>query len=266
MTTTEKWWESPMLGFDLESTSPNPLEARIVTGAVVHLKPSERPRTLSWVIDPKVEIPTDASDIHGWTAERIAAYRDARNLPAKDPAQGVFEMAGQVALAMSLGVPVVVFNGAYDLTLLETECRRHGVPTLTERLAPQGIRGVVDTYVIDKKFSRRKNKCTCGCGAQNRKLSEQIKHYKVILAGAHDAGADALAAARLVPRMVAAYPELAGLSLRQLHDRQIGWRREQCNSLRAYFDRVGTVHDGIPGDWPLIPAPADVAAEQGALI
>jgi hypothetical protein len=47
---------------------------------------------------------------------------------------------------------------------------------------------------------------------------------------------------------------LAGLSLAELHDAQIGWRRAQQDGLRAHFDRAKTVHDGVPGDWPLIRA------------
>jgi hypothetical protein len=43
------------------------------------------------------------------------------------------------------------------------------------------------------------------------------------------------------------------MTLADLHDAQIGWRRVQCDGLRTYFDAKGIAHDGVRGDWPLIP-------------
>ena len=70
--------------------------------------------------------------------------------------------------------------------------------------------------------------------------------------GAHDASGDALAAARLWPRIMAKHArKFPGHSLGSLHQAQIGWRKAQADSLRAYFDRNGTEHDGVCGEWPL---------------
>jgi hypothetical protein len=43
------------------------------------------------------------------------------------------------------------------------------------------------------------------------------------------------------------------MTARSLHVAQRGWRRDQSDSLRAYFNSKGTVHDGVPGDWPQLP-------------
>lgn len=248
--TAPAWHEGWLCAFDNETTGVDVHNDRIVTASVIHLEPGKRPRVLSWLINPGIPVPDEAANVHGWTTERLTeqlAGREAQRTGngvtrSITRAQALFEIAGQVALAISIRKPVVAFNAAYDLSIIEAECARNSVPTLTERLAPKPITGIVDPFVIDKHYSRRRG---------SRKLSDQVNHYKVILAGAHDAGADALAAARLVPRMIEAYPELRRMSLSKLHQSQIAWRAEQMDSLRAYFDRVGKEHDGCDPGWPL---------------
>lgn len=259
MTAHPPWHKGHLVAFDTETTGIDVHVDRIITTAIVYLAPDQRPRTLSWLIDPGVPVPDEAAEVHGWTTDRLTSTLAGRQALRTvngttrplSRTQAFFEIAGHTALAISQGVPLVAFNAAYDLTILEAECARHDVPTLTERLAPRGVRGVVDPFVIDKHYSRRKG---------SRKLVDQVAHYGVIVAGAHDAGADALAAARLIPRMVKAYPELARLTLPRLHTMQVEWRKSQQASLKAYFDRVGKPHDDCDGSWPLIPARERVAA------
>lgn len=234
----EKWWQTRAVAFDVETGGVNVFEDRIVTAAVVHLTPGERPRTLAWVIDSGVPIPAEAAAIHGWTDEKVRAHPDVRT-----PEAALFEIAGQVALAMSVGAPLIGFNLAFDLSMLEAECRRHKVPTLAERLAPKGIRGVVDGFVIDRALDPyRKGK---------RTLPVTCEHYKVLHGGAHTADADALAAARLVPRLVERFPELAKMSLPQLFDAQIGWHRERQESFAAYLRKQGKDASDVNGEWPV---------------
>lgn len=252
--TAPHWSTGYQVAFDLESTSVDPHEARIVTAAVIHAKPSERPRALGWVVDPGVPVPAEAAAIHGWTDEKIAAHRDQRGR-ARKPADALFEVAGQCALAMNHGIPVVGMNLSYDLTLLEAECRRHQVPTLADRLAPKAIRGVVDVMVIEKHFSKRKTfpVCECGCGAASRRLGDLCLHWKVAHVGAHDAGGDALATLRLLARLVDAYPDLARMPLPKLFQSQIEWKATQMRSLASWFRRSGEHEkaETVCGSWPV---------------
>ena len=109
--------------------------------------------------------------------------------------------------------------------------------------------------MLDKKYSRRKG---------SRKLVDQCGHYGVLHGGAHEADADALATLRILRRQVQAYPDLAGMTLSKLHTQQVTWRRQQMDSLRAYFDRSGKEHDGCCGEWPLhidcAPTPGEAVA------
>jgi DNA polymerase-3 subunit epsilon len=275
---TAKWHESRMVAFDVESTGTNVHADRIVTAAIVHHTPGQRPRTLTWLIDPQIEIPAEAAAVHGWTTDRIrselAGHEAMRTVNGRHTPisrdQALFEIGGHVALPMSTSTPLVAMNAAFDLTILEVESRRHQVPSLTERLAPKGPAGVVDPMVLDKAkdpYRKVKGGCRCGCGATDKTLTGLCAHYGVLHGGAHDAAADALAALRLTLRFVALWPEIARWKLSTLHEKQVGWRAEQCDSLRSYFDKVGTVHDGICPVWPVhgaCCAPAPV--EQEALV
>lgn len=240
----KKWADFPMLGFDTETTGVSPDQDRIVTAALVEIHPGRRPVTTSYVVDPGIDIPPEATEVHGYTRERAIAEQ------THTPEQLLFEVTGRLALWMGHGYPIVGFNLAFDLTLLEAENHRHGVDTLAAR---GSIQPVVDVYVLDK-FADPYRK-------GGRKLDQVCATYGVTHVGAHDAGGDALAACRLWPRIMAKHSrKFPGMTLPALHQAQIGWRKAQMDSLRAYFDKNGTEHDGCNGDWPVRRTPAAAGA------
>lgn len=268
MSAPTKWDRMPCLGFDLESTGVNPREDRIVQAAVVKAVPGTPPEATTWLVDPGVEIPDEAAAVHGITTERARAE-------GGDPAQMLFELTGRIALTMGRVIPVVIFNAPYDLTMLEAENRRYGIDSLASRVAPKPIGPVIDPMVLDKYVDPyRKGICAedrrnpCRCGAVDKKLTSLCLHYGVQLDGAHDAAADAIAACQLWPKIIARHPQkFRGFTVGALHQAQIGWRREQMNSLRAYFDREGTEHDGCDPAWPLLDNPPIRTADaQGAFL
>jgi DNA polymerase-3 subunit epsilon len=274
-----KWHESPMVAFDTETTGTNPLTDRIVTAAVVHLTPGARPRPIRWLLDPGIPVPDEAAAVHGWTTDRIAekvarpgwAVRSMIDSTGKPVATritaeaAVFEIAAQVAGAMGRDEALVVHNAAYDLTLLEAENARHGVPIIGTR--PHGITGVVDPMVIEKQFDpyrkvnyadeqgcrKGKHQCSPPCGSKDKRLESLCAHYGIrfgAAAGAHDAADDAIAAARLARKLMEVWPGTARLKLDTLHEHQVDWRRTQADGLRSYFDKNGIEHDGVDGGWP----------------
>lgn len=265
--TAEKWHEGRVVGFDTETTGVDPLEARIVTAAIVHVQPGARPSIIEWVLDPGREIPAEASAVHGWTRDRVLAevggpgravrVKDGTRIPmTTDGALG--EIAGHLAVAMHTDTAVIAANAAYDLTLLECELVRNGVDTLASR--PTGIRGVVDPMVCEKAwdpFRRVKGGCRggkhkCGgCGVTDKTLGSLCTHYGLRLPGAHRASVDAVAACRLAVKLMTLWPDTARLKLATLHSHQVTWRREQADSLRAYFDKAGADHDGVDPGWPV---------------
>lgn len=236
-----KWQGWDMLGFDTETTGVDVWGDRIVTAALVAIWADGTKRHLtSYVVDPGIDIPEGATQVHGYTRQRAIA-----EATHTDPSQALFEISGRLATAMGKGIPVVGANLSYDLSLLESENRRLEVPTLVERMGGASkIQPVVDVMVLDKKADPYRK--------GGRRLEQLCATYGVTLDDAHDAGADALAACLLWPKIMAKHSrKFPGMTLHALHQSQIGWRKEQADGLREYFDRKGQEHDGVCPEWPL---------------
>ena len=172
--------------------------------------------------------------MHGITTERARAL-------GRPAVQVVAEIAQTLRVLFSLGMPVVVYNAPYDLTLLDRECRRHQLRPL-EVTSP-----VIDPLVLDKAMDRyRKGK---------RTLEVTAERYGVPLDDAHDAGSDAIAAGRVAQALLRAYPEELGVPTADLHGRQEVWYAEQAASFQEYIRSVkGDGAYVADTAWPLRPS------------
>lgn len=228
------WHTRPMAALDFESTGLDIRADRIVTAALWRVDPAAGTKEkLSWLVDPGVEIPEEATAIHGITTEH--AVQNGR--PA---AEAVTEIAAALEKVAADGLPVVVYNAPYDLGLLSAELERHG-------LAAGFLRDlrVIDPLVLDKHTDPYRR--------GGRKLTDVCAHHGVPLdeSQAHGAAADALAAARLAWRLGATHEDLASLDLDALHAAQVGWKAEQAASFQAYLRRGRDPQAVIDGSWPL---------------
>lgn len=247
------WWQRRMVALDVESSGVDVESDRIVTACVVFVGGSFATESLSLVADPGIEIPDDAAEIHGYTTARVRA----EGAPSPEVLAAI---AAALAPAADAGYPLVAMNARFDLTLVARELRRHG-------LDPLPPFRVVDPFVLDKHLDRFRR--------GSRKLDALCEHYGAALDDAHDAGSDALAAARLawcigargevVRRVRNAQDgrELAALTrewesvrgeLDLLHAAQVRWAAEQAEGLEAYFTARGEPQR-VERAWPLIPPP-----------
>ncbi|MFF4036763.1 3'-5' exonuclease [Streptomyces sp. NPDC001816] len=240
------WHRELLIGFDLETTGTDPHEARIVTGAVIEVRAGEPLGRREWLADPGVEIPADAVAVHGISNERAAAEGS--------PADQVADAIADVLVSYwKTGVPVVAYNAAFDLTLLSAELRRYGLPSLSDRLGGRAPAPVVDPYTIDRWVDRyRRGK---------RNLEAVCAEYGIVLDAAHNASADALAAARLASAIADRHPKIASLGPAELHRRQIDWYAEWAADFQAFLRRKGDADAVVDGVWPLR-EPADLADEK----
>lgn len=238
------WHKGPMLGFDTETTGVNVESDRIVTSSLVWVHPGRTPDITSYLADPGVEIPEAATAIHGITTEHAREY-------GRPPVEVLAATAADLTTALLQGVPVVGMNVPYDMTILDRECRRHGVPTVGERLHGN-VRPFVDVRVLDKRADTYRK--------GGRTLTDLCRVYGVRLDGAHDSSADALAACRVAWRIAEMYPEIVGLDLDELHDEQIQWHADQVKSFAEYRARQGKPLDDVCTDWPVRPYPAEAVA------
>ncbi|AZS88367.1 3'-5' exonuclease [Streptomyces griseoviridis] len=232
------WYEGPLAAFDTETTGVDVESDRIVSAAVVvQDAPGTRPRVARWLVNPGVPVPEAATAVHGLTDEHLR-----RN--GRWPAPVVLEIADALAEQAALRRPLVVMNAPFDLTLLDRELRRHRASSLDRWFEATPLR-VLDPRVLDKHLDRyRKGR---------RTLTDLCAHYEVTLEGAHDAGADALAALEVVRALGQRFAtRLERLSPGELHTLQTTWHAAQARGLQAWFARSGTPETVDPA-WPLRP-------------
>ena len=234
------WHEGPLAGFDLETTSADPETARIVTAAIVVRGEGRAPETLTWLVNPGIDIPAEATAVHGITTERAQAE-------GMDPVRAAEEISCKLAGLVLDGLPLVIYNAPYDLTVLDREGRRNGIAPFGDVL--NGCAGtIIDPFVLDKYVDQyRKGK---------RTLSAACDFYKVTLDGAHDSSFDALAAMRVAWKIAVTYPSIATMTLTGLHDLQEKAKAEQAASFQDYLRRQGK-DEVIDGAWPYKPFGGD---------
>jgi DNA polymerase-3 subunit epsilon len=233
--------------FDTETTGPDPNEARIVTAALVVRGGGRDDRVMSWLINPGIPIPPEATEVHG--------IDDAKAAEGADPKEALDDIAGNLAAGLRYGMPIVAFNLSFDWTVLVRELERNGLPSMADRLAGLSALPLVDPHVIDKQV----DKYVKGTGM--RKLKPTAERYGVELKDWHTAEADALAALLIAEAQFAKYPrQLGSMGPQQLFTAQKAWRAEQQAGLQKWFRTKATEEQGgdpnkvIDGSWPLIPA------------
>lgn len=230
------WHLGRMAGFDLETTGIDVEQDRIVTACVVQCGGGQPTLSANWLADPGIDIPEQAAAVHGITTE-VAREK------GRPAAEVVAELLAALGQVITSGIPIVAMNARFDLTMLDREAARYGLPPL-----PAGP--VVDPLVLDKHVDRyRRGK---------RTLTALCEHYQVDLGAAHTSSADALAACRVAWRIGNTRPQLASMTLADLHTAQIGWAAEQAADLQAHLRKTKPDAYCAP-EWPLIPRQGDGA-------
>jgi DNA polymerase-3 subunit epsilon len=223
-------WSDKLGVFDLETTGIDVETSRIVSahvgvigadGAVVE----ER----TWLADPGIEIPAQASAVHGITTQRARAEgRPAREVVA--------EIVAALEDLVARGLAITIYNAPYDLSLLHHEAVRHGVTPLHEPVP------IIDPLVLDRAVDKyRKGK---------RTLEAAALVYGVDLTDAHDAGADAIAAGRIAQALAGRYGAQLAIDGASLHAMQVGWCAEQSASFQDYMRRTKDPEFTSSGLWP----------------
>ena len=219
------WHQAELASLDFETTGVNPHHDRVLSYALLDGPGLE----LSGLIDPGIPIPEAAANVHGITASSLVG--------APSSAEGLPVVLDWVQSLVDRGVGLVVFNAAYDLTMLRAEARRHHLAEPDwDRLL------VVDPLVVDWSIERG--------GLGPRRLTDVAAYYGVDLGTAHDAVCDARAARDVAVELAARHPQVGCLSLADLMESQRAWYAERAHDWNAYALRVGRSTDD-PSGWPL---------------
>ncbi len=219
-----QWTQNSLLSFDLETTGLNPLEDRIVQAAVVLIAADGTVSDESWdgIVNPGVQIPPGASNIHGITTERA-------RLEGVAPVDALRHMARLIDEAVEAGVPMVIYNAPFDWPFVLAETQRHGV-TLRRP-------DIIDPLVLDRAMDRYRR--------GSRKLEAVAAHYGCNLLQAHDARSDAIAAAAIVRAQGARYADVGAVAPDALQPLQAKWHAEHAQSLSQHLGKP------IDPGWPL---------------
>lgn len=231
------WFDGRLAAYDIETTGTDTENDRIVTAAVSVVGGGEPSESRTWLVDPGIEIPGEATAVHGITTEQARTE-------GQSAASAVAEITSVLASVVAEDIPIVAFNARFDLTILDREARRHGVEPLIEVVGGSDGLLVIDPYVLEKRI----NKFRKG----GRTLSILCEDYGIPLTDAHAADADALAAARLAWKLGRINAELGAYDLPTLHEDQILWADEQGRSLQEFFDSQGR-DEKVQTVWPVVP-------------
>nr|WP_243752665.1 exonuclease domain-containing protein [Leucobacter ruminantium] len=224
-------WAANLAVFDTETTGVDTSHARIVSATIALLGPAgEVIERYDWLIDPGVEIPPAAVQVHGISTEVARASGIAA-------AVGVRQIVERLREMLERGFPIVAYNAPFDLSLLAAEAGRHGVEW------PADLSPVIDPLVLDKQFDRyRKGK---------RTLEAVAAHHGVEIGMAHDAGDDAIAAGRVLQRIAVKYADVIPGELDELHCAQVEWSAAQAANFQDYMRRVRDPSFIADGRWPV---------------
>ena len=178
--------EKPIVFFDLETTGVNIGTDRIVEISILKVFPNGNKESKTWLVNPEIEIPKEASDIHGITNEQVVTEPTFKQLAAEVNALiGDSDLAG--------------FNSnRFDIPLLAEELMRAGIDFDMDQ------RKAIDVQVIYHKKEQR----TLAAGYQFYCGKE--------LEGAHGAEADTNATYEILLAQIDKYDDIdnsvAGLS------------------------------------------------------
>lgn len=221
-----------LLVLDSETTGVKVEEDRILSFA---LKTSDG-LTRTWIINPGVEVPEEASEVHGMTTEWIQEHGDPN-------AEGVISQILEVVRShVEMGFTIGGFNHSFDLAILYHEAVRHGL----EPLDPERIISV-DPLILDRRIDKyRKGKRTLMDVARVNGI--EIEEDKL-----HDALYDVEVTEKLLPILLnktyRVEKDLHGLSreeiLVKLQGLQANWKKSWAQGLTEYFRKKGqTEEDG----------------------
>ena len=227
------WHKRRLCGLDFESSGVDVYRDRIVTCAIVKAGGGEATEITRWLADPGVEIPVGASAIHGITTEMARA----KGRPIREVVE---EVTSEIAAALLANTPVVIMNAPYDLSLLRSECVRHGVEPLDRRLAR--VAPIIDVRILDKEVDRYRK--------GGRKLTDLCEHYGVQLDRAHDAASDVLGSLRVAYRLAVLFPRLQ-VDPYELHRQQVTWAAAQMANFAEHRRKNGKPLDDEDASWPV---------------
>ena len=226
-----EWVNQPIAVFDLETTGLDHRASRIVTAcaALIDADGLIIGNDREWLANPGIEIPVEASNVHGITTE----FARANGVELKTVVLEILETLGGY---FRDGIPVVAYNAPYDFTILRNHAELFGLAW------PKDLVPIIDPLVIDKKVDRYRS--------GKRRLEIVAAHYGVNLDDAHNATADAVAAGRIAQAIGRKFASTLPATAKELHEAQISWSEESDLSFAEFMRKSGKPDFVAQIGWP----------------
>lgn len=132
--------------FDTETSGIDTKNDRIITCFMRAKDGDKVVFEQNWVIDPGVEIPKEASDVHGMTTEWV------REHGSKDVRGSICEIVDQLSEFATSEYVVAGFNHSFDLAILAAEYERHAGSDLRNWM-PSWVR-YIDPVIFSRVFDK----------------------------------------------------------------------------------------------------------------
>ena len=232
------WHRVPLASLDFETTGVDTHHDRVLSFALLDQFGVET----TGLVDPGVPIPRESAEVHGITEAMLAE--------APTSAEGLRVVVDWVQSLVERQVGLVVFNAAFDLTMLRAEATRLGLtqPDWSRLL-------VVDPFVVDWGIERGAPGPPVGVPGvrrqmRSRRLVDVASYYGIPILNAHDATCDARAAREVAVELGARHVRIGATTLLELMVDQRTWHAERALEWNAYAASKGRPPDD-PGGWPL---------------
>lgn len=230
--------------FDTETTGTDVLRDRIVSATIAKLVGGEPAGERSWLIDPGVEIPAEATKVHGITTEHARAT-------GVHPMEALQPIRDTLAAILCAGYPLAVMNAAYDLSILHAELARWAMPTLRDE-TDDGWTTLIDPLVIARGIDTERRDFQRG---RKYRLPDLCKRYGINFAETHDATADAIGAGQLALAILDRSEDVIERNTTpgQLYMQQLTWRTADQLRFKKWVENNGKQeqYGDIDAGWPL---------------
>lgn len=227
---------------DFETTGTDTQSDRIITSFLRARDGDKVVFEQNWVIDPGVEVPEGAAEVHGMDTDWVRANG------RKDLRGALSEILDVLCQYSGLGYVVCGYNHSFDLAMLEAELLRHKIISPPRLML--GSARYLDPCIFSRVFDKYKK------GGHKLITVAQRNGIQIEEDRLHSADYDTEVTEKLVPIMLnRAWKELEderqGMSpdefITFLQDKQRLWKAEWAEGLTSYFAKQGkTEEDGSP--------------------
>lgn len=227
-----------ILTLDCESTGIRTDEDRIITWFMRVRNGDKVVFEQNWIIDPGVEIPKEASDVHGMDTAWV------RENGRKDVPAALSEILDVVVQYSGLGYVVCGFNHSFDLSMLEAELLRHKIIAGPKLML--GTARYIDPCIFSRVFDRYVK------GGHQLITVAKRNGIEIEEDRLHSADYDVEVTEKLVPIMLnRAWKELSDLRkgltpdefVTKLQEWQADEKRKWAEGLTKYFAEQGKLEE-----------------------